>query len=535
MNKIFQKVPVQIQNRSGFDCSHQNVYTMNTGTLVPVLVDQLIPGDWISLGHLTEVQLPPMATDFYGRIQFKMEVFFVPNRICYGGFQQFITQPSTTIDPNNNGYSISNVKYLPHLKLPLSLSGPGSLADYLGFKRSSSPSEKNEFIINNSLPFIAYHKIWNDWYRDSNIQKECFRNVNYGLSNDSSNESYSARLPYITLSGDSPVEISNVLADGYNVFNLRQRNWPKDYFTNCTLEPQSGTPATLAFNIDNNELGSFTIASLRAANSLQQWMERNNIAGSRYIDQIRAHYGVTPSDAIMDRPVYLGSHSFDIYNKGIYQSAPNTSQSVASSNPMQGLGSKFGSSMGVSDSSLVDSFKCTEFGFLFVLASIVPDALYSSGQRRYLDYQVVSDFANPILSAVGDQEIKIKELVADMYEEGTDPESTFGYTQRYSEYKFMLDEVHGIMRDGSSLSSFALQRSFDPNNPPELSSIFLEIPPNYLDQVTTVRSWSSQFGAWANTFFKYKKSSVLPAYSIPTLGDPKDTHIEVVPKGGTRL
>ena len=475
-----------------------------------------------------------MATDFYGRVQFKMEVFFVPNRICYGGFQQFITQPTDNIDSNNNGYSVRNVRYLPSLDLPISASGPGSLADYLGFKRSQEPAGNDYFTINNILPFIAYHKIWNDWYRDSNIQQECFRNV--FTSTKPSTSFYTAgSIPYITLSVESPVPAQPTLADNTNVFSLRQRNWSKDYFTNCTLEPQSGTPATLAFNIDNSQYGSFSIASLRAANSLQQWMERNNIAGSRYIDQIRAHYGVTPSDAIMDRPVYLGSHSFDIYNKGIYQSAPNTSQSVATSNPMQGLGSKFGASMGVSDSSLVESFKCTEFGFLFVLASVVPDALYSSGQRRYLDYQVVSDFANPILSAVGDQEIKVKELVPDMYDDGLDPEQTFGYTQRYSEYKFMLDEVHGLMRDGSSLQSFALQRSFDENNQPALTSDFLEIPTNYLDQVTTVAAWSSQYGAWANTFFKYKKSSVLPAYSIPTLGDPKDTHTEVVSKGGTRL
>lgn len=473
-----------------------------------------------------------MATDFYGRVQFKMEAFFVPNRICYGGFQQFITQPSDNFESSTSvNYQ---VKYLPYANLPISDSGPGSLADYLGFKRSQEPAGNDYFVINNILPFVAYHKIWNDWYRDSLVQKECFAHpwrtgVNQAPLNSAT------YLPYQSFTSESPDNVLPTLADFTSLFSLRQRNWAKDYFTNCTLEPQGGTPATLAFNVDNGETGSFTIASLRAANSLQQWMERNNIAGSRYIDQIRAHYGVTPSDAIMDRPVYLGSHSFDIYNKGIYQSAPNTSQSTATSNPMQGLGSKFGSSMGVSDSSLVESFKCTEFGFLFVLASIVPDALYSSGQRRYLDYQVVSDFANPILSAVGDQEIKVKELVPDMFDDGLDPEQTFGYTQRYSEYKFMLDEVHGLMRDGSSLEAFALQRSFDGNNQPALTSDFLEIPTNYLDQVTTVASWSSQYGAWANTFFKYKKSSVLPAYSIPTLGDPKDTHTEIVPKGGTRL
>ena len=462
-----------------------------------------------------------MATDFYGRVQLKMEAFFVPNRLCYGGFQQFITQP-TNNQTSPNGYPSAYVKYLPSASFPASKLDRGSLGDYLGYKKGfvstdGAPNVTIKYI----MPFVAYHLIWQSWYRDSLLQNECFRQPNSANPHTTG----AMALPYITYSGDSPQVISTGLADGLDLSDLRQRNFARDYFTNSKLNPQAGTPATLAFNVANNQ-GSFTISSLRAVNSLQQWMERNNLAGSRYIDQIKSHYGVTPSDAIMDRPVYLGSHSFDIYNKGVYQNGGSQQQT---NNPLGGIGAKFGSSMGVSDSSLVDSFQATEFGFIMVLASIVPEATYGSGQRRYLDYQVVSDFANPILSAVGDQSIKVKELSVG----ALDGEADFGYTQRYSEYKFMLGEVHGEIQDGGTLESFALQRTFDGS--PELSSSFIEIPTNYMDQVTSVTAEMSRVGAWSHTYFNYKKSSVLPAYSIPTLGDPKDTHTEVINNGGTRL
>lgn len=97
----------------------------------------------------------------------------------------------------------------------------------------------------------------------------------------------------------------------------------------------------------------------------------------------------------------------------------------------------------------------------------------------------------------------------------------------------MLDEVHGLLRDGENLQAFALQRSFD--EAPSLGSQFIEIPTDYMDQVTAVTADMSKYGAWFNTWFTYKKSSVLPAYSIPTLGDPKDTHTEIISNGGTSL
>lgn len=104
---LFGSTPIQVPNRSGFDLSHENMLTLKCGQLVPVMTDLLIPGDRVSVGSAFEIQLPPMATDFYGRVRFKMEAFFVPCRLLYGGWQKFMTSPT-----GNNAPSASTVSSL---------------------------------------------------------------------------------------------------------------------------------------------------------------------------------------------------------------------------------------------------------------------------------------------------------------------------------------------------------------------------------------------------------------------------------------
>lgn len=252
------------------------------------------------------------------------------------------------------------------------------------------------------------------------------------------------------ISTDSPL---SQFSDGVNIASLRQRNWSKDYFTSSSTLPQAGNVATLEFDVADDN-GNFSIAALRSANSLQKWMERNNIAGYRYSDQIYAQYGIYPSDAIMDRCIYLGRHTQNVYTRSVFQTASYESQDYT--NPYNSVGSKFGSSQAVGEGSLIDNIRVTEHGFLMVLASLVPHAYYSTGVRRYLNRSVVGDIAFPLLSGMGDQPIMTSELSASSFGDST----VFGYTDRYAEYKYHDDEVHGLLRDGESLQAFALQRSF---------------------------------------------------------------------------
>lgn len=528
---LFGSTPIQVPNRSGFDLSHENMLTLKCGQLVPVMTDLLIPGDRVSVGSAFEIQLPPMATDFYGRVRFKMEAFFVPCRLLYGGWQKFMTSPT-----GNNAPSASDVSsLLPFITVPSASAGKlgrGTLADYLGYKGTINTNQR----INNILRFMAYHKIYDDWYRDSRIQTPLF-----GDTTPTSAGALSVRyLPWQFNSGSSGISYNDFgiqFADGVDLFTLRQRNWARDYFTNATPLPQAGTGASLSFDVADNA-GSFTIASLRAANSLQMWLERNNIAGNRYADQIKAHFGVMPADAVTQRAIYLGSSSSVIYNHSVYQTN-NLGDVVGdgSPNPFTSVGSKYSAPIGSDKSSLVGDFSVTEFGYLMVIGSIVPDAVYATGVNRDFFRLQIGDFAFPLLQGVGDQPIYKAELANVGVDGNTmDAMATFGYTQRFAEYKFMEDEVHGGLCDGQSLSAFALKRSFGTLPNTALGASFLEIPVTYLDDVSASSSaLPSSYGAWADIFFQYRKTSVLSAYTIPTLGDPHNTHLETVPSGGRRL
>lgn len=530
-NRIYEYAPVQIPNRAGKFCGHYNHFSGKVGTLIPCLTDLLIPNTNVDLSLSCQVQLPPMAADFFGHIDMKFEAFFVPLRLCYGGFQDMITHvgnqgyPSGTMDTRKP-------QYFPYINLnPKSLSaeqvdeyGPGTLADYLGIKAEVGV---NSLKVDNPTSFVAYHLIWQEWYRNPFIEMPAFQRP-YNTAYDYT--TLSSYLPYVQISGDSPQSISTYLNNG-RLYELRQRNWAKDYFTNAKPSPQAGDASQLAFSVDTSTgNGSFTIASLRSANALQLFLDRNNIAGFRYADQIRAHFGVRPSDAVVDRPIYIGSQTVPVYTKGISQ----TAQTAEGSNrqPFDTVGTKYGQSVAVGNGNL-GSFHTTEYGYLMVIASLVPRAIYSSGSRRYLKYNNRADFATPLLQGVGDQVIDKSELLTNGPGVTPTSGSTFGYVQRYAEYKDMVDEVHGLLQDGQSLDMFTLQRSF--SGDVQLSSDFIKIPTNYLDQVAAVESSVSQFGYWCDVWFDYNKVDPLSDYSIPTLGDPKNTHTEVIPNGGVML
>lgn len=561
VNDIFRKVPVEIPNKSGFHEAHEHAFSAKVGTLVPAMVDMLLPNDTISLGVASEVQLPPMATDFYGRVKAHYEAFFVPFRILYGGWQELITHPTDGSQwPSGTINAGQKARFLPTLRIPVGEMSAGSLSDYLGygFARPAAAFAGMTIDVPNPLKYLAYHMIWDKWYRDSRLQQSAFaKSIGMFSQNQSNSRYYFGCMPTHTDYNSSPLVLSDepnqaaslVCADGVKAYSLRQRNFGKDYFTNATTLPQAGQPAAVAFEVNNNQ-GAFSIASLRAANALQAWMERQNIAGYRYGDQIKANFGVYPSDAALDRPLYLGRHVVDVYNKSVYQQDGSTSESNTN-NPFASVASKYGSPLGVGEGSLVDKFTATEHGFIFVMFSLVPEVLYSDVIEKDFWYNQMSDFPFPLLAGVGDEPISFAELVGYLASENTDlldPQQnldlarglTFGYTQRYANHKFKLDRVSGLLKDTENLQSFALQRSFNYQSgasldSPTISSQFIEIPTDYLDNVSAVQGAVSEYGCWADNFFQYKKISTLPAYSIPTLGDIKNTHTEVIENGGKRL
>lgn len=516
------RVPVEMPNRSGHNLSHSNTFTGTTGTLIPVLCEELLPNDTVSLGAKLQVQFPPMVTDFYGKVDYVLEAFFVPNRLCWRGWQDFITHPTAIPQyPADAPVQVKPASVPSIVATSTSYSIPiDSLLHYLDYGRSLYSSGNGSL---SALPIIAYHRIWDDWYRDSRVQSPIF----YPVSAISSQNDQLRSLPYLstTLSGGAfNFAPNSTFIDGVSVSSLRQRNWVKDYFTSASPLPQAGGASEVQFDVSSaSETGAFSISTLRAANSLQKWMERNNLAGYRYSDQIYAQFGIYPSDAIMDRSLYLGRSVHTVYNKSVYSTYTGSDSSEDT------LGKKGASSQVLGEGSLVDKFTASEHGFLMVLASLVPRPVYGSGCERRNFRTKVSDFAFPLLAGMGDQAILGRELNGD-----STSDDVFGYTDLYAEYKFRNDKVHGLMTDGSSLETYALQRSFEQSDP-HISSSFLLIPKDYLDQVQVLPTSSSGYSYWAEIYFPYKKISTIPAYSQPTLADLKHAHTEYISRGGKRL
>lgn len=552
MDDSFVKAPLAVPKLSGFDKSHQNLLTSKVGTITPIMVDELIPGSRVHLKLALGASLPPLASDTFMRCSVKCEAFFVPTRLLTAGFEAWFTDEKKDLVSSMSSAGVpttnSQAAYMPVLMYPASAGGTapswsndvlavGSLADYLGF-RSGADAELQTGAGISALPFLAYHRIYNDWYRNSLIQKECYLPQDIGASYVKG----AAVSPYLFLgagdyvwSGDDDV----TLADGVRITELRQRNFGMDYFTTATPQPQQGSPMVVSFNT-SGATGQFSIAALRAANSMQQFKERNNLLGNLYVEQLYGRYGVRPSDGIAQRSLYLGRADFEVYSKGVFQSAnPDFDGSTATGgqNPFSfSVGARYGSAYASGESFLVN-FEAKEPGYLFVMATLVPRVTYSTGIERYLRHYMgagsLSDMANPILQNVGPQPIYEYELT------GTagSPLRIFGYTDRYADFKIKQDTLHGLFRDGQTLEAFALQRSFSSLSLPQINSAFLQIPTDYMDQVTAVKQWISQYGYQLDTYFDYKVAMPLSKYSLPTLQDPAYEHGKniVVNRGGSKL
>lgn len=548
---LYEKTVVNVQKRSGFDKSHQNLFTANVGTIIPIMCDELIPNTTVDLKAAISAQLPPLASDTFMRCKLKYASFFVPTRLLVSGYERWLTgsdKADSTIDSSKR-------VQMPLLKVDFTNGNiaadralePGSLADYLGakFKRTTLTqlrTDKASEVSLSALPFLAYHRIYDDWFRNSLVQRPVFIDSTYATSTDYATYKFK-NAKFVCPTTNSYIVNSQsddaILGDGVRITDLRQANFDIDMYTAAYPQAQQGSPVQL--NIVTGSTGDyFSIASLRSANSLQQFLERNAICGNRMVDFVRGQYGAKLSDGVAQRAILLGSGDFDVYSKGVYQTA-NSDVSSISTNPFSTTSAaKFGSAYADGKDNIC-KFTAMEPGYLFVVAWLSPHVTYATGVspylQRYIKTDSQSDMANPILQNVGNEALFVKQIQDTHAVSGKD-NIAFGYADRYATWKDKVDECHGQLRDGETLQSFALQRSFtSPSTPTKINSAFLAIPTNYLDQVFAVDASTSNFSYWCDTYFDYKVSMPLARYSVPSLQDPAAEHGEAVTveRGGKRL
>lgn len=464
---IFSSVRATRPRRNVFDLSHDLKFSLNAGDLVPILCEEVVPGDSFRVNTEMLARMAPMLAPVMHRINIFTHYFFVPNRLVWNEWQDFITGgPDGTLEP-----------VMPHLTPAIANNNPelftvGQLADYMGippnFVDPSSPDPGGLPI--HVLPFRAYQLIYNEYYRDQNLEDPVPFHLNSGL-----------------IDSNEVVEL----------FQLRNRCWEKDYFTSALPFAQRGGSVhiptagsgtvyyeangnrqiagrTVAGNQDDLGLESQFIAGedpklgvttstgqkanawldpngtykvdvtntttnindLRTSVRLQTWLEKMARGGSRYIEQIFSHFGVKSSDSRLQRPEYLGGGKSPIMISEVLQTSE--SQDTPQAN-MAGHGLSVGNT---------HQFKryFEEHGYIIGIISILPKTAYQQGVPRTFLRQDKFDFFWPDFAHLGEQEIKQAEI---FYNPSTSA-NTFGYTPRYAEYKYCPSRVAGDYRSNKN-------------------------------------------------------------------------------------
>lgn len=563
---------VKVANRSGFDKSRLNLLTTGVGTITPIAKQLVIPSSG-KLSVKIHAELPPLATDAYLRTHLKVEAFYVPLRICYGGFQSFFAGESiitpgggfdTALLPN-----MMVVDYLRHQGDSYLYNhndddvwlrfGPSTMTDYfdvklqklndgsvaIGSDRMQAGVDGDVYGLTlNPFPYIAYHLIYDHFYRNKSVSRPAFapsfedNNPNFvyraGSLPFNAFQSPVTVVDFEQIIDGSPLSnevstslntslLSSELYDGHSLFDLRQRNFGDDYFTAARPSAQSGNPVTV--QVDQN--GRFTIASLRLQNALQEFAEVNNYATPDYIQAVASRYGVSPSSAIVQKPVLLGSADFPMFTKGVEltnnQDAASTAYGTIR-NPFANegiLGSTAGRAY-ANGSDFVCDWDVKEPGYIMVMATLVPEANYATGiakdMRYFTSLGSLVDLPCSLLEGVGDEPIMQRETSA-----LSSPSAVFGYVQRYLWHKVgALNSVHGLFRKGESLQAFAPQRNI--SNGSTISSAFLEIPKSALDDVAAVSNGVSSYGVMMDCAIEMFVSEPLSESALPSLVDPAREH-----------
>lgn len=508
--KLFEKVKIKQPERSGFDLSHELKTSITTGKLVPVLCQEVLPSDHFKLDVEAFVRMQPLLAPLMHRVNVYMHCFFVPNRIIWEDWEDFIT----------GGQSGNQVVNMPTFAIADCQTYneqivTGGLADYLGMPTELNQQANKSMPSISQLPFRAYQQIYNDFYMDANLQ---------------------TKLDYDK--GSSDIEIDAPEAQA--LLTLKYRNWEKDYFTSALPNAQRGNPVQIPVNqlavtgqnfllqmnmdpptpgplsvdvsgtildsnsdelmsqgqVAGNNVNTGTINDLKRAYAIQNWLQASMQGGYRYVESLLHWFGVRSSDQRLQRAEYLGGGKLPITIGEVLQT------SETATTPQ---GTQTGRGVGAAE---VNGFSKTfeEHGYVMCIMSIMPRTAYMQGIPKHFLKENRFDYFFKQFANLGEQPIINSELY--LSDEAIDDnEGTFGYAARYSEYRFQNDRVSGEMRHDYDYWHWA--RKFA--NKPSLNSTFVQCLID--NRVFPVEQQENPF--LVQLYFNFYASRPLPQYSQP--------------------
>lgn len=515
-DNVFTESALGAVESSRFDLSHEKKFTFNMGELIPVCCMECLPGDDFSLSYVNLIRFAPMIAPVMHKVRVKTEYFFVPNRILFDGWEDFITGVGTPVAA-------------PYITLNSSVV-EGTILDYLGIP----PGQYTDAPLRISpLQMAAYYKIYDDWYRDQNLQTEQYIDVvpgdnqtGYGphigdtpLLRAWEHDYFTSALP--TSQQGADVEIPLTFQDNIPVTTVNSGNQSGAFRrsdTNAIIVSGAVTATASALNVGgipayyddgatmvvDVQSDAASINDLREAWSLQAFLERTIRGGQRYIEQIFAHFKEKSSDARLQRPELIGRNVQNLTIGEVLATAQNTDDGIA-------VGSLAGHGISVGGSDTMH-YHCEEHGFIIGLISVVPDTSYQDGLHRQFTRFDRLDYAWPSFAHIGEQEIRNKEIMChDIDALIYDPEGTFGYIPRYSEYRYIPSSVAGDFR--STLAFWTLGRRFDGSSPPELNHEFIRCFPNTDIFAVVSEADDHIYAQVINDFSAVRK---LPRYGVPS-------------------
>lgn len=468
MNPLFDTVKVKRPKGNVFNLSAEKKLSCHFNNLTPIFLQEIVPGDKFKVSTEMLIRLAPMMAPMMHRVNAYVHYFFVPNRLVWDNWEDFITGGRTgLLAPTFPSIAFNNANKSYFLK--------GTLADYFGLPAVTGSNLTQTMNIN-ALPFRAYQQIYNDYYRDPNLSD-----------------------PISFLQGDLATDVSTIAT-------IRKRCWEKDYFTSALPWVQRGADVSLPFvgnvtpsyksqsnlltsaggtpadgsltnvgqslrsgaqnlrveNLNTMQVTAtgLTINDLRQSLRLQEWLEKNARGGARYVEQILMHFGVVSSDARLQRAEYLGGGKTPIVVSEVLATAENQNDGV-------GVGDMYGHGIGVGNTNqFIKSFE--EHGYVIGILSVLPRTAYQQGVNKMWRKTTKFDFYFPEFAHLGEQVVDQSEL----YYDGIAATNgvTFGYQSRFAEYKYTQSSVHGDFRD--NYAYWHMGRIF--TGPPSLNTSFVE-------------------------------------------------------------